>query len=81
MAYKTEKLQNRIIEKFGTRQAFCKAIGMRPSTLSKALNQGRDWRGSTLIKAVRALEIPDDEIDAYFFDAEVGEIQAKGAKK
>ena len=81
MAYKTEKLKSRIIEKYGTRQAFCKAIGMRPSTLSKALNQGRDWRGSTLIKAVRALDIPDDEVDSYFFELEVGEIQRKGAKK
>lgn len=81
MAYQTEKLKGRIIEKYGTRQAFCKAIGMRPSTLSKRLKDGRDWRGSSLIKAVRALDIKDSEIDAYFFDLRVEETQQKGVKK
>lgn len=81
MAYNTERLKGRIIEKYGTRQAFCKAIGMRPSTLSKALKDGRDWRGSTLVKAVRALDIKDNEIDYYFFTLRVEEPQLKGVKK
>ena len=81
MAYNTERLKGLIIDKYGTRQAFCKAIGMRPSTLSKRLKDGRDWRGSSLIKAVRALQIPDEKIDYYFFDLRVEEPQPKGARK
>lgn len=80
-AYKTDKLKGRIIERFGTQKAFCKAIGMRPSTLCKALKDGRDWRGSTLIKAIRALDIPEAEVDAYFFDLGVEETQPRRAKR
>jgi hypothetical protein len=80
MAYKTDKLEARIVEKYGTRKAFCKAIGMQESTLSRYLSEGRDWKGSALIKAVKALEIPVDDIDAYFFAPKVAKKQPKGAK-
>lgn len=75
MTYKTEKLQARIIEVFGTQQAFAEAIGMDKTTLNKLLREGRDWRGSRLIKAVEVLNIPTDEIDSYFFEPAVEEIQ------
>lgn len=81
MAYQTEKLEARIIEKYGTQKAFAEKIGVRRSTLSRYLSSGRDWRGSSLIKAVRALDIKDDEIDSYFFDLRVEETQPKGAKR
>ena len=81
MAYQTEKLEARIIEKFGTQKAFAEAIGVRRSTLSRYLTTGRDWRGSSLIKAVRALEIPTDEIDSYFFAPRVTQVEPKGVKK
>lgn len=71
MQYRTEKLKARIIERFGSQNAFCEAIGMQKSTLSRYLSQGKDWPGSLLIKAVQLLEIPTDEIDAYFFAPEV----------
>lgn len=67
MAFKTDKLEARIIERFGTQKAFCEAIGIAESTLSRYLNEGRDWKGSTLIAAVRVLQIPDEQIDDYFF--------------
>lgn len=81
MAYNTTKLKARIIEMYGTQKAFAGAIGVEESTLSRYLKEGRDLRGSTLIKAVRALEIPDDEIDAYFFVPRVSKVKPKGAKK
>ena len=68
MTYKTDRLQARIIEVFGTQTAFAEAIGMDKTTLSKILREGRDWRGSMLMKAVVALNIPKDDIDAYFFE-------------
>ena len=75
MTYKRDKLQARIIEVFGTQQAFAEAIGMDKTTLSKLLRDGRDWRGSSLIKAVEVLRISPSEIDSYFFDPAVEEIQ------
>lgn len=80
MTYKTDKLKARIVEKFGTQKAFCEAIGVAPSTLSRYLNEGLDWKSSTLIKAVRALQIPDEEIDLYFFVPRVAKKEPKGAK-
>jgi hypothetical protein len=65
--YNTEKLKARIVEKFGSQKAFAKAIGTTPSTICKYLAFGRDWKGSLLIKAIKALEISDDEVNAYFF--------------
>lgn len=81
MAYKTEKLEARIIEKFGTQKAFAESLGVTKSTLSRYLSTGRDWKGSTLIKAIRLLEIPDDQIDTYFFDLRVAKAQPKEVAK
>lgn len=75
MAYKTDKLSARIAEKFGTRRAFAEAVGIDESNLSRLLKNGKDWRGSKLIQAIKLLEIPEDEIDAYFFDPRVAENQ------
>ena len=81
MAYKTEKLEARIVEKFGTQKAFAQAIGASRSAVCRYIKEGHDWRGSTLIKAIRVLEIPNDEIDSYFFDLRVGEVQPKEVSK
>lgn len=81
MAYKMEKLKARIEEKFGTQKAFAEAIGTTKSTVCRYLSSGRDWKGSTLIKAVRVLDIKDDEIEAYFFEPKDAKRQPKGAKK
>jgi len=75
MTYKTDKLQSRIIEKFGTQAAFAEALGIDKSTLSKLINEGREWKGSKMMKAVEVLEIPAEEIDSYFFAPVVEELQ------
>lgn len=77
MAYETKKLEHRIIEKFGTQSAFADALGITKSTLSRYLSNGHDWKGSTLIKAIRLLEIPEQEIDLYFFAPRVAITQPK----
>lgn len=81
MAYKTEKLEARIIEKFGTQKDFADALGINKSTLSRYISDGHDWKGSTLIKAIRLLEIPEVEIDSYFFAPRVPQKEPKGVKK
>ena len=79
--YKTEKLKARIVEKFGTQKAFADAVGMYESTLSRYLSSGKDWKGSLLIKAVEVLEIPADQIEAYFFEPVVAKRKQKEATK
>lgn len=81
MAYQTEKLEARIAEKFGTQKAFAQAIGASRSAVCRYLREGRDWRGSTLIKAIRVLEIPNEEIDSYFFAPKVTQMEPKGVSK
>ena len=81
MAYQTDKLEARIVEKFGTQKAFAQAIGVSRSAVCRYLKDGRDWRGSSLTKAIRVLEIPNDEIDSYFFVPRVTQMEPKGAKK
>lgn len=81
MAYKTEKLEARIIEKFGTQKAFAEAIGASRSAVCRHLKTGQDWRGSTLMRAAEVLDIKADEIEEYFFVPEVAKKHPKGAKK
>lgn len=81
MAYRTDKLEARIIERYGTQKRFAQVMGMTPSSLCKILRTGRDWKGSKLLKAIELLEIPHNEINDYFFVLRVEKRQPKGAKK
>lgn len=75
MPYNTEKLQERIADRFGTQKAFAEALGVNESTISRYLNEGGEWKGSTLINAINLLKIPKSEIDSYFFESAVGKKQ------
>lgn len=77
MIYKTDKLKARIIEKFGDQKSFAEALGMTEPTLSRLLNEGRDWKGSMLMKAVELLEIPAVQVDSYFFEPVVSKEKPK----
>lgn len=61
-----EDLKKKIDEKFETRAAFAKAIGVDPSVLSRMLTSG-NWKADRIEKAVTVLSIPADEIPLYFF--------------
>lgn len=71
MQFNTDKLKNRIIEKFETQERFADAMCMPKSTLSRLLANGKDWKGTNLLKAVELLDIPTDEISSYFFEPAV----------
>lgn len=71
------KLKARIAEKYGTQQDFAKACGVSVASVSRFLKGERSWRGETVIKAARLLEIDGNEIDVYFFPG----LFAKGAKR
>lgn len=77
MAYKTDKLKARIIEKFGDQKHFAEAMGINESTLSRILSTGREWKGSMMMKAIELLEIPAVQVDSYFFESEVVKTQPK----
>ena len=66
--YDTQKLKARILEMYGTQDKFAEKIGISKATLSRHLGGTRsEWKGKHIIKAIRALNISDSEIDMYFF--------------
>lgn len=73
MAFETSKLRGKIVEKFGTIDAFSQRTSLTRASISaylngqKVLNQKdiEEWRG--------LLEIQIDEIPDYFFKEKVDE--------
>ena len=73
MAFETSKLRGKIVEKFGTIDAFSQRTSLTRASISaylngqKVLNQKdiEEWRG--------LLEIQVDEIPDYFFKKQVDE--------
>ena len=61
------KLRGAIREKFGTQEAFAKALGVHPSTLVQKLAGKVEWTVSEVQASVKLLEIPKDCISDYFF--------------
>ena len=63
------KLCGRIIEKYGTRDAFAEAIGMIPSALSARLNNKVPFKPVEILRITspEILDIPSSEIGIYFF--------------
>lgn len=66
-----DKLKGRIVEKYGTRSAFAKAIGLSERTISLKLSGKVAWKQPEIVKAVEVLELESADIQAYFFDLKV----------
>jgi hypothetical protein len=77
MAYKTERLKSRIVEKYGDQKSFAQASGINRSKVCRLLKGETEWSGSDMMKAVRLLNIPFNEIDVYFFDDAVEKSQSQ----
>lgn len=67
MSFNYNKLRGRIVEKYGTMEAFASAINLSNHTVSKYMNNKIPWKQTNIEAAVRALDIPPEEISAYFF--------------
>jgi hypothetical protein len=69
MQFNHSKLLGRIIEKFGSQRALAEAIGWTDSKLSARLNNAVhfDTEEMYLLSAPDVLDIPGEEIPAYFF--------------
>ena len=61
------KLRGAIREKFGTQEAFAKAIKLHPTTLSAKLQGKTDWSRQEIEDASKALGLSAEEIHTYFF--------------
>ena len=75
MSFDYGKLRGRIVEKFGTMQKFADAVNLSNHTVSKYLNNQIPWKQTNINKAVDVLEIPPEEISAYFFTPAVQNIE------
>lgn len=68
--YQYKKLKGRIIEKFGTRKAFAKAIGLSENSLSLKLNckTGISQEDITLWSRPELLDISPAEYSVFYFE-------------
>ena len=67
MQFDHSKLLGRIIEKFGSQKALCAHIGWTESKLSARLNNLVQFDAEEMYMLADVLEIPAEEIHAYFF--------------
>lgn len=65
--YDYRKLRGRIKEKYGTQSEFSKKIGLSEVSVSNKLNNIVDWDQEEMENIIIALEIPYEDIRAYFF--------------
>lgn len=65
--YETSKLRGRIIEIFGSQQAFAKAANKSISFVSQYMNGKKFLDQRDIDKWVELLKIPANEINEYFF--------------
>ena len=66
----TQKLKERIKEKYGSEAAFARALGNHRGTVSFHLNKGYQFSGKTIKKWSELLDIAPEEIGDYFFEKE-----------
>lgn len=67
MSFNYNKLKGRIVEKFGTLDKFSDKTKMSATTIGRKLSGKSLWSQDEIIKACELLEIPMDEMTAYFF--------------
>ena len=67
MGFDYSKLRGRIVEKFGTQQAFAKALGVSSRTLSLKMNNRIPFGQDEIDKIITLLQDTPQDIKAYFF--------------
>jgi len=75
MNYDYSKLRGRIIERFGSQEAFAEVVNQTPTTISYKLNGKKPLTRNDIIEWAKVLEIPTEEIGLYFFTEIVRECQ------
>lgn len=77
MAFNYSKLSGRIVEVFGTRYNFAKAMKWSERTLSLKMNCERPWKQPDICKAIELLNLTESDIPTYFFTPKVQNIEHK----
>lgn len=67
MSFNYAKLLGRIKEKSGSQSLFAKSMGISEKSISMKLNNKLAWKQKEILKACEVLEIPNQEINLYFF--------------
>lgn len=75
MDFDYRKLNGRIVEKLGTKEAFAKKIGKSRTTVIQKLNNSINFSQNEIIKSCEVLEIDPIEIPVYFFTKKVEKTQ------
>lgn len=73
--YDTTKLRGRIIEKYGSQNAFAKAVNRSITNVSQYLNGHIYLDQRTIDEWANALDISIMDLPAYFFTKKVHEIE------
>jgi len=79
MTFDYGKLRGRIVEKYGTLQAFSKEMGFTPGYFAAIMKHGQAFKQSSILKMANALGI-NDEIGDYFFAEAVQVIEHNATK-
>lgn len=66
-----DKLKGLIVEKYGTRAAFAKALGLTPGQLSVRLSGAVHFKSPEIVKTTELLGIKSSDIGVYFFTPKV----------
>ncbi|MDO5797487.1 MAG: DUF739 family protein [Eubacteriales bacterium] len=77
MAFDYNKLRGRIVEVFNTQSNFANAMGWSERTLSLKMNGTRPWKQLDICKAIRLLNLTNEDIPVYFFTLKVQNIEPK----
>ena len=65
--FKYDKLRGRIVEKFGSQDAFAKALGVSKQSVSKKMNGKTMFDQRDILGWSQLLDINLDEISAFYF--------------
>ena len=71
MKFDYSKLRGKIIEKYGSQTAFAKEFGISKNVFSKKMNNKTRFNPDDMIKIVKMLDIPEKDINTYFFAPKV----------
>lgn len=81
MKFDFSKLKGRIIEKYETQGNFAGAMGWSERTMSLKMTGEVPWSQQDIIRATELLDIPVEEIHAYFFTIKVQNLEPKAGEE
>lgn len=71
MSFCHAKLKGRIVEKYGSQTAFAEVFGVSENVFSQKMNNKVRFSTDDILKIVKLLDIPGEEIGLYFFEEKV----------